>query len=178
MLPIDHEPPLDKGDHLEMDTSEFLGSNEIQHYQSLIGAMQWAISIGCFDNVTVIMTVLSFCTMPCCGHLEHVKHIYGYLAKMKEADIHILTKEPDYSELGDTKDDWAKRVYGEMGERNSDDIPKPLGNWATLSHYFNANLLYHDMVTCHMVTGILHLIRRAHNFRGHLSGIIFTFIYV
>ena len=38
--------PLDPGDHPELDTSEFLDEDGVEIYQSLIGSMQWAISIG------------------------------------------------------------------------------------------------------------------------------------
>jgi hypothetical protein len=41
---------LESNDHPEIDSSEFLGEDDIQKYQSLIGAMQWAISIGCLDT--------------------------------------------------------------------------------------------------------------------------------
>jgi hypothetical protein len=43
-----HHPqsPLESKDHPEIDSSEFLSEEDIQKYQSLIGAMQWAISIG------------------------------------------------------------------------------------------------------------------------------------
>jgi hypothetical protein len=44
--------PLDSNDHPEVDASKFLDEDGIQQYQSLIGSMQWAISIG-------ILTLLS-----------------------------------------------------------------------------------------------------------------------
>jgi hypothetical protein len=49
--------PLDKGDHPELDTSEFLNEDDIQKYQSLIGSMQWALSLGRFDIGTAVMTM-------------------------------------------------------------------------------------------------------------------------
>jgi hypothetical protein len=48
--------------------------------------------------VTAVMSLSSFCTMPRRGHLERAKWIYGYLRKMKEARIQVLTNEPDYSD--------------------------------------------------------------------------------
>jgi hypothetical protein len=53
-----------------IDSSEFLGEDDIQKYQSLIGAMQWAISIGCFDIAVHVMTMSSFRASPHHGHLE------------------------------------------------------------------------------------------------------------
>jgi hypothetical protein len=41
--------PLEKGDHPELDTLELLDSQGIALYQSLIGALQWVITIGRFD---------------------------------------------------------------------------------------------------------------------------------
>jgi hypothetical protein len=38
--------PLEKGDHPELDTSELLDQTGIQQFQSLIGSLQWAISLG------------------------------------------------------------------------------------------------------------------------------------
>ena len=61
---------LEKGDHPEMDTSELLDSTGIQQYQSMVGAMQWAVSIGRLDITTAVMTLSSFRVAPRKGHLE------------------------------------------------------------------------------------------------------------
>jgi hypothetical protein len=79
--------PLEQNDHPEMEDSLFLGQDEMQQFQSLIGAMQWAVSIGRLDITTAVMSLSSFCAMPRRGHLERAKQIYGYLRKMKEARI-------------------------------------------------------------------------------------------
>ena len=81
--------PLEKGDHPELDASELLGDKGIQQYQSLIGALQWAISLGRLDITTAVMTLSGFRVAPCQGHLDHAKHIFGYLAKMKNAVIQV-----------------------------------------------------------------------------------------
>jgi hypothetical protein len=90
--------PLEQSDHPEMDDSPFLGQDETQQFQSLIGAMQWAVSIGRLDIATAVMSLSSFHAMPRRGHLERAKQIYGYLQKMKEARIRVLTNKPDYSD--------------------------------------------------------------------------------
>jgi hypothetical protein len=48
--------PLEQNDHPEMDNSPFLGQDETQQFQSLIGAMQWAVSIGRLDIATAVMS--------------------------------------------------------------------------------------------------------------------------
>jgi hypothetical protein len=71
--------PLEQNDHLEMDDSPFLGQVQTQQFQSLIGAMQWAVLIGRLDIATAVMSLSSFRAMPRRGHLERAKQIYGYL---------------------------------------------------------------------------------------------------
>ena len=52
--------PLKRGIHPELDDSELLDANGIQQYQSLVGSMQQAISIGHFDIATAVMSMSSF----------------------------------------------------------------------------------------------------------------------
>jgi hypothetical protein len=142
-----------------MDDSPFLGQDETQQFQSLIGAMQWAVSIGRLDIATAVMSLSSFRAMPRRGHLKRAKRIYGYLRKMKEARIRVLTNEPDYSDYQDPEYDWSSSVYRNVKEIIPTDIPEPQGKYVTLSHYFDANL-YHDMVTGRSVTAILHFLNQ------------------
>jgi hypothetical protein len=151
--------PLEKNDHPEIDDSPFLGQNEIQQYQSLVGAMQWAVSIGRFDIASGVMTLSSFRAMPRRGHLDRAKRIYGYLYKMKDALIRVATEEPDMSEIPCVDYDWAHTVYGSPKEQIPTDLPSPKGNRVTLLHYFDANL-YHDMLTGRSVTGVLHVMNK------------------
>ena len=79
--------PLEKGDHPELDDSELLDAEGIAQYQSLIGSLQWAITLGRFDIATAVMTMSSFRAAPQRGHLLRLKRICGYLAKMKHRTI-------------------------------------------------------------------------------------------
>jgi hypothetical protein len=151
--------PLEKGDHPELDTSELLDSQGISMYQSLIGALQWVISIGRFDVHTAVMTLSGFRVAPRRGHLERVQRVYGYLSKMRHAAIRIRTDEPDYTDIPDSQYDWTRTVYGELQEDKPKDAPKPLGKTVTLTHYVDANLM-HDVITGRSVTGILHMMNK------------------
>jgi hypothetical protein len=150
---------LDRGDHPALDDTEFLDAKEMQQYQSMISALQWAVSIGHLNIPTTVMTLSSFCTMPCHGHMDHAKCMYGYRAKMKDAVICVCTSEPDYSALPEQEFDWERSVYGNVSEIIPLDAPTLLGKHVTLTHYYDANL-YHDMLTGHSVTGILHLFNK------------------
>jgi hypothetical protein len=48
--------PLDKGDHPELDTSKLCNEEHISQYQSMIGSLQWIVTIGRFDIKTAVMT--------------------------------------------------------------------------------------------------------------------------
>ena len=157
--PKPYVSPLEKGDHPELDTSDELNEEGIKKYQSLIGALQWAVTVGRIDITTAVMTMSSFCVAPRVGHLDRLRRIYGYLSKMKNAVIRVRTEEPDYSDLPDQQFDWAYSVYGDVRETIPLDIPVPLGRPVTLTTYVDANL-FHDMVTGRSVTGILHLINQ------------------
>jgi hypothetical protein len=151
--------PIEKGDHPELDTTEFLDQDGVTLYQSLIGALQWTVSIGRFDIQTAVMTLSSFRAAPRRGHMLRVKRIFGYLAKMKDAVIRVRTGIPDYSDLPTQEFDWSRTVYGETTEDIPKDAPPPLGKAVRLSHYVDANLM-HDLLTGKSVTGILHFINQ------------------
>jgi hypothetical protein len=146
--------PLEKGDHPEMDDSDFLNEDDKQIYQSLIGSLQWALSLARFDIATAVMTLSSFRVAPRVGHLERAKRVYCYLARFKFAKLRFRTLEPDYSAIPNVTYDWAHTVYGNIKEKVPDDIPEPLGKYVRITHYVDANL-YHDKLTGRSVTGIL-----------------------
>ena len=52
--------PLKRVDYPELDDSELLDANGTQQYQSLIGSMQWAISLGQFDIATAVISMSSY----------------------------------------------------------------------------------------------------------------------
>ena len=154
-----YSSPLEKGDHPEMDTSDLLDATGITNYQSLIGALQWAVSIGRLDITTAVMTLAGFRVAPRIGHLERAKRVCGYLSKMRHACIRIRTGEPDFSDLPQFEYDWSRSVYGDAKELIPEDAPPPLGKFVTLSHFVDANLM-HCMITGRSVTGILHFMNQ------------------
>jgi Reverse transcriptase (RNA-dependent DNA polymerase) len=147
--------PLEKGDHPELDTTEEEEVDGIKRYQSLIGALQWAISLGRFDIATAVMTLSKFRAAPRKGHTSRVKRIFGYLSKMKNATIRFRTAEPDYSAIPEPDLDWTYSVYGQVKEVVPHDAPEPLGKSVVHTAYVDANLL-HDLTTGRSVTAVLH----------------------
>ena len=154
-----YSSPLERGDHPELDVSDELDSDGVKQYQSLIGAAQWLISLGRLDIATAIMTMSSFRVAPRIGHLERMKRIYGYVAKMRHGAIRFRVGVPDYSDVPLPDNDWAKTIYGNVKETIPEDAPRPLGPPVVMTTYVDANLC-HDLTTGRAVTGILHLLNQ------------------
>ena len=153
--PKEYTSPLEKGDHPEVDTSKELDDNGIKIYQSMIGSLQWAVSIGRFDVHTATMTMTRFRMAPRKEHLERLKRMYGYLKKFRSAAICVRTNEPNLSGIPAQDYDWCETVYGNVAEEIPKDYPKPLGKQVTTVTYVDANL-QHDLLTGRSVTGVLH----------------------
>jgi Reverse transcriptase (RNA-dependent DNA polymerase) len=153
--PKEASSALEKNDHPELDVSEFLNSDNIKLYQSMIGALQWAVSLGRFDIYAAVMTMSQFRIAPRIGHLERLKRIYGYLKRFKNGAIRIRTELPDFSKLQDIEYDWEKSVYGNVSENIPTNAPKPLGKGVIQHSQFDANL-QHCMITGRAVTGVMH----------------------
>ena len=147
--------PLTSNDHPELDTSDLLDEDGAHQYQSILGVLQWTISLGRFDIATAVMTMSGFRTAPRVGHMDRLRRICGYLSKMKHGFIRVRTGTPDYSDMNYTRYDWERTVYGKIKEEFPTDAPVPLGKPIILTSYVDANL-HHDMITGRSVTAVLH----------------------
>ena len=154
-----YRSPVDKDDHPELDTSPLLDEDGVSKYQSLIGALQWTVTLGRFDIAVAVMTMSSYRVAPRRGHLERVKRIVGYLLRMKNGYIRVRTDMPDYEGMPPAKHDWSHTVYGDVKEVIPKDLPKAMGKPVKTTSYVDANL-YHDWVTGRSVTGVMHLLNK------------------
>ena len=71
--------PIDPKDHPELDGSPFISEKAKIIYWSLIGMLQWAVTIGRIDIDVAVMTMGRFRMEPRKGHLEQVARIFGFL---------------------------------------------------------------------------------------------------
>lgn len=119
------------------------------------------ISIGRIDISVAVTTLSSFQELPCRGYKESAKSIVGYISKMKEGGIRCRTCLRDYSGIDTPVYDWVSSVYGEITEIITINILEALGNPMIFSNNFDKKF-YHNKVTGHAVTGILHMISQTH----------------
>ena len=157
--PTEYSSPIVDKDHPELDTTPELDENGIKQYQSLIGALQWLVTLGRFDILIAVSTMSSYRIAPREGHLERLKRILGYVKKNSEGAIRFRVNIPDHESQGIPNSfDWCSR-YGNVKEEIPHDMPIPKGKVMRTTTYEDANL-YHDMVTGRSVTGILHLLNQ------------------
>ena len=157
--PRKSRPPLEGGDHPELDTSELCDEHQTKQFQTLIGQLQWLISLGRFDIAVHVMSLSRFRAQPRKGHLDRAKRIVGYLLFLPDGAIRFRTGEPDFSSLKDQVYDWTRTVYSGACEQIPHDIPKPLGKHVQTTHYVDANL-HHDLATGKAVTAVLHFLNQ------------------
>ena len=149
--------PLEKNDHPELDTSGILEGHGVNHYLTMVGQLQWLMTLGRFDIQAQVFTMSSFQAQPRQGHLERLKRIYAYVIRTKDYATRLRATEPDYSYLPDQNFDWAHTFYGHVQEIIPDDIPDPLGKSVRTTTTVDANL-NHCLATGRSVTGCLHFV--------------------
>jgi len=154
----DVHAPLEPGDHPELDTSPLCDAEQTQMYWSMLGDLQWAVSLGRIDIYCATMTLGGFRSAPRVGHLKRAKHVYSFLRNYKKTSVKFQTDMPDYSNFEYMKPDWGY-MYEPCNEKIADDIPVPLGNPVLMTTFVDANLLF-DMVTGRPATGIIHLLNK------------------
>ena len=91
--PRKSRPPLEGGDHPELVTSELCDEHQTKQFQTLIGQLQWLISLGFFDIAVHVMSLSRFRAQPRKGHLDRAKRIVGYLLFLPDGAIRFRTGE-------------------------------------------------------------------------------------
>jgi hypothetical protein len=105
-----HAPHV-RGDHPELGDSPLCDSKQTQIIMSVIGDMQWAVSLGRIVIFGATMCLSAFRALPRIGHLECAKRVYKLLRNCKKACIKFRTDVPNYSKFECVKPDWAYVYY-------------------------------------------------------------------
>ena len=117
----------------------------------MVGQLQWAVTLGRYDILALVMSMSRFRLAPKVGHIERMKRIYGYLSRTKHYALRFRTDEPNYMHLPDLEYDWT-RTYGNVLEEIPKDAPEKS---VTTTTFLDANLL-HNLITGRSVTAVLH----------------------
>ena len=148
---------MEKHDQPELDELPELGSDGIEKFQSLIGAVQLTITLSRFDVALACMSLGRFCANPWQGHLDRLKQVVGYMKRKPNCAIRFRTGIPDFEATfgsDPVRYNWMETVYGTPPEEVDQKAPVPKGKMVRTTLFVDANLM-HDMVTGRSCTGIL-----------------------
>jgi hypothetical protein len=141
--------------------SEELDHNGMKLYQSLIGALQWVVSLCCFDISVAVVTLSHVRIAPHVGHSDRVKKIIDYLRHHPDGGIRFRIDMPTlpHEYKPETSYSWEYSIYVRLVEGLSSNMLNPLGKMVSTTTFCDANL-YHDVVTGRSMTGILHMVKQ------------------
>ncbi|HSN65751.1 MAG TPA: reverse transcriptase domain-containing protein, partial [Fusibacter sp.] len=157
--PKPYSTPMAEQDHPELDLTEELDETGIKMYQSLIGALQWLVTLGRFDILCAVATMGSYRVAPRKGHLEHLQRIYGYIRKFPDGAIRFRTNIPTHEDYAEIVEHNWESIYEDAHEELPPDMPPPKGKYIRTTTYVDANLM-HCLVTGRSMTGIIHIINQ------------------
>ena len=152
-------PLLKKNDHPELDTSEILEGDMTAKYLTMVGQLQWLVTLGRLDIHAQVATMSRFRAAPRQGHMDRLKRIYSYAIRTKDCAIRFRTGQPDYSFLPDQDFHWTYSVYGYVQEIPPDNVPEPVGKAVVTTTTMDANL-HHCLATGKSLTGCLHFVNK------------------
>ena len=140
-----------------MDTTGILEGQQVNHYLTMAGQLQWLITLGRFDIQAQVISMSRFRAAPRQGHQERLKRIYAYVIRTKHYANRFRVMEPDYSYLPELNFDWTHTVYDAAHEIIPQGIPDSLGKSVTTTTTVDVNL-NHCLATGRSLTGCLHFV--------------------
>ena len=79
--------PLDPTDHPKLDETDLLDLPGKKNYWSLMGMLQWAVTLGRIDIAMAVSTMGSFRVEPRQGHLERLTRIFRHLKNYMDLSV-------------------------------------------------------------------------------------------
>jgi len=149
--------PMNEEYHPELDDSPLLGEEMASRYRSIIGSLQWAISLGRCDIQYATTSLARYGMAPREGHLQAAFRVLGYLAKFKKAKVIIDPFKPDHSEFLQKGQVTWQEFYPDATEEIPDDAPEPKGTICNLTIWVDADHA-RDQLTRRSMTGIFMMV--------------------
>ena len=146
--------PMIENFHPEIDDSPLCSPDDAARFRSVIGSLNWIITLGRYDVQYATCALSRFNMAPREGHLVAAKRILGYLKVYTKGRIIYDTSYPDHSSFP-TEDhpNWGE-FYPGASEEIPDNLPEAKGKFVRITVYVDANFA-HDLMTRRSVTGIL-----------------------
>jgi hypothetical protein len=108
--------PIPEKTQPELDFTSELDANGRTRYQTLIGCLQWVVTLERFDIACAVMTMSRFRVLPHQGHHDLLEHVFGYLRKYPDGAIRFRVGIPP---------PWERSVYGSISKKSRTTCPCP-----------------------------------------------------
>ena len=76
-------------------------------YLTMVGQLQWLVTLGRFDFHAQVATMSRFRAAPKPGHMDRLRIIYSYVIRTRDYGIRFRTDESNYTFLPDQDFDWT-----------------------------------------------------------------------
>ncbi len=149
------QTPMDPECHPELDESPIVDAEHISKHRSMIGSLNWILTLGRFD-IAHSLNTMSRCSMaPREGHCKNVQRLFGCLSTCPKGQTIIDTGEAPVRDTAIVNSGFKwQEFYPDACEDVPNDAPKPQGNTARLTCHVDADHA-RDKVTRKSVTGIV-----------------------
>ena len=140
-----------------LDETPLLDSEYQTRYRSMVGSLNWTISIGRFDIQYAVTTLARYNHAPRQWHLKALMRVMGYLKKFRKGKLLIDPTNPKHEAFPyDDLNNWHE-LYPDAQEEIPTDAPEPKGPKQRITIWVDADHA-RDKVTRRSVTGILVMI--------------------
>ena len=146
--------PMEENYHPETDDSPLLDSENASKFRSIIGSINWIITLGRFDVNYAFMSLSRFNMAPREGHMTAACCILRYLKTFSKGQIVLDHSYPDHAQLDVQDHDTWREFYPDASEEIPHDMLDPKGKPVRMTVYVDADHA-HDLVTRRSVTGII-----------------------
>jgi hypothetical protein len=140
--------------HPEMDESPVLTAEMKREYQSLMGKLQWALTIGRIDITYEISSLSRFNANPRANHWTAVMRILGYLKKFPDYVLVINGRTPRNTITVSPGAPSLKPLYPDAIEERSKNEPAPTGDSLNICVYVDSDHA-HDQKTRRSCSGYI-----------------------
>ncbi len=146
--------PMSSELHPELDDSPFLSADDAAKYRSVIGSLNWLITLGRMDVHYATSSLSRYGMAPREGHMKALCRILAYLKANPEAKILFDTSKPDHStHVTEIEPSWTD-MYPGAEEELPPDMPEPKGNSVRMTVYKDSSHAC-DLLTRRSTTGIV-----------------------
>jgi hypothetical protein len=123
--------------HPELDQSPLLSEKEHAFYQSLIGTLQWLVTLGRIDIHFATARLSNFSASPRENHLVQALRVFGYLRTNPKYKLVFDPYQRNWRKKKWIKADW-KETYPEAKDQIPVDMPTPYGAAAQINFWCDA----------------------------------------